>query len=121
MSSFAYEVDQTFTPPRGEGDVQATHGFEAQMPMESNVEGDFTSFPWEATPDFIPQPSGGVFPLFAGGSVVTVLHVRVQEAAQEYVARIESQLPENVRESFVRGAGMFDFDTPDEDLDDLLT
>ena len=121
MSSFAYEADQTFEPALAEGDGQATQGFEAQMPMESNVDGEFTSFPWEATPDFIPQPSGGVFPLFAGGSVVTVLHRRVQEAAQEYVARVEPQLPEHVRESFVRGAGMFDFETPDEDMDDLLT
>ena len=120
MSSFSYERSQTADVVLTEGDVQATQGFEAQMPMESNVDDEFTSFPWEATPDFIPSASTGVFPPIAG-SFVTVLHVRVQEAAQEYVARTESQLPEPVRESFVRGVGMFDFDSPDEGTDDLLS
>ena len=92
------------------------------MPMESNVEGDFTSFPWEATPDFEPGQSVGVFPPISGGSFVTVvLHARVQEAARAYITRVEAQLPDNVRESFVRGAGMFDFESPPEGLDDLLT
>jgi hypothetical protein len=121
MSSFAYEHDQTPAASLSGADAQVTQGFEAQMPMDSNVEGEFERFPWESTPEFVPEPSGGVFPPISGSSVVTILHTRVKEVAQEYVVRMESQLPANVRDSFVRGSGMFDFDSPDEGPDDLLT
>jgi hypothetical protein len=121
---FEYQTGSAGTPQEAQNDSWATQDFEAGVPMESNVD-EFIQYPWEATPDHADggvgealNSSQGVFPW--QNSVVTVLQGRVQEAARDYVKRVEGRLPKEVRDDFVRGAGMFDFPVPDEDVDDQL-
>jgi hypothetical protein len=127
MRSFTYESSSA-SAQEAANETWATQDFDPGMPMENNVNNEFTQYPWEATPDQVPdggvtaaiRSSSGVFPW--EHSVVTVLQARVQEVAADYVARVQDKLPDGVRDNFVRGAGMFDFPTPldDADLDELL-
>ncbi len=101
-------------------EVGAIQAFEAGEPMESmDMDPDFPAYPWEASPPFEAEEGALVLP--ASNWVVTLARPAAPEASRAYLDRITPRLPEDVRDGFVRGAGMFDVPVPpDEDLDDLL-
>lgn len=84
------------------------------------MEHNYTQLPWETTmPDFQWQEALGVVPQEM--SIVTVTQRRLHEVAEDHVRRVEPRITDpHAREGFVRGAGMFSFDVPGVDLDDLL-
>lgn len=93
----------------------ATPDFASEPPIKAEME--ITQFPWETTPDFQATPSALVSP--SNVIVITAPPEKVQEAARKYVARIGPALPASVRDSFAKGAGMFDFPAP-PNIDDQL-
>jgi len=118
MSSFEYiqsaaSADRAYTETRG---IDASG---VGMSMEAKVDEGFIQYPWEASPAFVPEPGVLIAPPIGNMSFITTLYRQTGEVTQVYVTRIESQLPEGVREDFVRGTGMFDFAVP-PDIDDML-
>ena len=118
MTSFEY-IESAASADRAYTETRAIETFNVSARLEANVEETFVQYPWEASPGFVPEPSVLIAPPIGNMSFVTMVHRRAGEVAHVYVTRIESQLPETVREGFVRGAGMFDFAAP-ADTDDML-
>lgn len=116
MDEFLYQASAATAEKAIPSEVWATKDFEAGLPMEDDL--NISQYPWETTPDFISEPQSVVSPL-ANAVIITVPQRRVQEAARDYVLRIQQQLPGEVRDSFTRGTGMFDFPAP-PDIDDQL-
>ena len=118
MSSFAYETRASAAAVEGSW-AQAAR---TKLPIEgSRMASEFTQYPWEATPDVEELPfsvrTGSTAP--RGVTIVAESHKQVQRVTRQYVERIAPRLPDTVRDSFLRGAGMFDFESP-ADLDDHL-
>jgi len=116
VSDFQYEPSAATVVSDLPNEGWATSDFEASRSIEGDV--NIPQYPWEVTPNFLPEPSVMVTP-FANVLIITAPQGRAQEAAHEYVQRIQSQLPERVRASFTNGTGMFDFPAP-PDIDDHL-
>ncbi|SRR6266545_4778050 len=118
MTSFEY-IESAASADKAYTETRAIEAFGVGTPMEANMEAGFVQYPWEASPGFVPAPSVLVAPPIGNMSFVTMAHRRAGEVAHVYVTRIQSQLPETVRDGFVRGTGMFDFAAP-ADTDDML-
>lgn len=93
----------------------ATSDFDVDQSIEVDMQ--IPQYPWEVTPDFAIEPSAFVSPF--ANTLLIAGHDRVEEAARDYLNRVQGRLPEDVRESFTSGAGMFHFPAP-PDLDDHL-
>lgn len=91
-----------------------------EEPISSIMEDSIDRLPWEATPPFETEASGGASP-WDNCQFVTPSPSSQQRAVQRYLRDVAPRLPDDVREGFVRGAGRFDAPASEDDgLDDLF-
>lgn len=116
LSDFQYESSAATVDSDIPNEGWATSDFKTDPSIEDEM--NISQYPWEVTPDFLPEPSAMVTP-FANVLIITAPQSRAQEAAQEYVERVQARLPDRLRESFTNGTGMFSFPAP-PDIDGQL-
>jgi hypothetical protein len=100
--------------------TDGSHRFLVDLPMETDMEQEFSALPWEANGETVPlDPPSTVSSV--GNDVSIVAPASQARAARRYIQGVASRLPEETREAVVRGAGLFDFPVPDDDdLNGLL-
>jgi hypothetical protein len=94
----------------------ATGGFDRGGPIDVEMQADL--FPWES-----PTPMTGfvLSESAVAAPAPVVIGPSQRRVAERYVRHVAAQLPDDVRESFERGAGMFEAPpTADDGLDGLF-
>lgn len=98
-------------------EVQTPLQFSNEQPIDKSV--DIHSYEWQGAPEpFLANLDQAVAPLPIR-SIILPDAERNARVARECLNKILPRLPQEVRESFSKGAGMFEIDPGEDDFDGL--